>query len=182
MNKEDINFLKELQNEMLTQDHVCQADPRFWVVQGTIQEYGYEYEGADGCAMVIDCDTILDDMKDACEWLNDEDECVEYIYNSKDNNIICHIEDECTIFSNLDEVCEYIVDNLDESPYLVYYRNISKNYENTMFLTNRECKEHIDVNYYHYPKDAHSYAMTAWRSPQVERLYKIIQETDWESL
>lgn len=33
INKEDIEFLKELQNEMLTQDTICQADPRFWVVQ-----------------------------------------------------------------------------------------------------------------------------------------------------
>ena len=50
--------------------------------------------------------------------------------------------------------------------------------ENTMFLTLRECKEHIEANSYHYNKP-HPYAMTAWRSPQVERLYKILQNTNW---
>lgn len=29
MNKDDVDFLKNLQNEMLTQDTVYQAEPRF---------------------------------------------------------------------------------------------------------------------------------------------------------
>lgn len=31
--REDIEFLADLQNEMNTQPHLCQADPRFWVVK-----------------------------------------------------------------------------------------------------------------------------------------------------
>ena len=53
--------------------------------------------------------------------------------------------------------------------------------KDTMFLTLRECKEHIARNSYHYT-DPHPYAMTAWRSPQVERLWKILQEVDWNKL
>jgi hypothetical protein len=44
-----------------------------------------------------------------------------------------------------------------------------------MFLTKRECKEHIERNHYHYNDTVHTYAMTAWRSPQVEKLIKILQ-------
>ena len=33
MNKEDIKFLNDLKNEMLTQDTCCQANPRFWVIR-----------------------------------------------------------------------------------------------------------------------------------------------------
>lgn len=32
MDKNDIDFLKELQHEIKTQDHVSTAYPRFWVV------------------------------------------------------------------------------------------------------------------------------------------------------
>lgn len=48
----------------------------------------------------------------------------------------------------------------------------------TMFLTLRECREHIEANHYHYKKP-HPYAMTAWRSPQVEKLIQILQTADW---
>ena len=51
-----------------------------------------------------------------------------------------------------------------------------------MFLTNKSCKEHIKANYYHYDEDAHSYAMTAWRSPEVTKLFKILQEVDWDKI
>ena len=53
--------------------------------------------------------------------------------------------------------------------------------ENTFFLTLKECKEHIEANHYHYNKPR-PYAMTAWRSPQVEKLYEILAETDWSEL
>ena len=36
--EQDIECLKQLQHEMNTQDTVCQADPRFWVVRGTVRE------------------------------------------------------------------------------------------------------------------------------------------------
>lgn len=52
---------------------------------------------------------------------------------------------------------------------------------NTLFLTKDSCKKHIERNGYHYKKP-HTYAMTAWRSPEVERLWKILEETDWRSL
>lgn len=53
--------------------------------------------------------------------------------------------------------------------------------ENTLFLTKSECKKHIELNHYHY-NNPHSYAMTAWRSPQVEKLYEVLKSTDWEKV
>lgn len=53
--------------------------------------------------------------------------------------------------------------------------------ENTMFLTLREAQEHIQRNGYHYI-DPHTYGMTAWRSPQVERLYEILHEVDFSQM
>jgi uncharacterized protein YeeX (DUF496 family) len=54
INKEDIDFLKALQNEMLTQDNVCQADPRFWVIRQTERIYRVEEDESDGAIYVID--------------------------------------------------------------------------------------------------------------------------------
>ncbi|WP_164509081.1 hypothetical protein [Clostridium rectalis] len=62
---------------------------------------------------------------------------------------------------------------------LVNYRIERQVASDTMFLTLRECKEHIKSNNYHY-KNPRPYAMTAWRSPQVARLYEILMYTDWE--
>lgn len=42
-------------------------------------------------------------------------------------------------------------------------------------------REDIKCNDYHYI-DPHTYGMTAWRSPQVERLYKILHEVDFKQL
>ncbi len=51
--------------------------------------------------------------------------------------------------------------------------------ENTMFLTLREAQEHIRLNGYHY-KNPRPFAMTAWRSPQVCQLIKILHDADWD--
>lgn len=100
LSNQDIEFLKNLQHEMLTQDKVCQASPIFWVVA--------QYE------------------------------------------------------------------KIPTSEHTIQ--------RNTFFLTLRECKEHIQRNHYHYNKTVHSYAMTAWRSPQVEKLYEILENVDFSKL
>lgn len=51
-----------------------------------------------------------------------------------------------------------------------------------MFLTKEEAKQHLKVNHYHYTSKAHTYAMTAWRAPKVERLLKILETFDWDSI
>lgn len=53
-------------------------------------------------------------------------------------------------------------------------------YPNTMFLTEKEAREHLERNHYHYSQDAHTYCMCAWRSPDVEKLWKILREVKWD--
>ena len=69
----------------------------------------------------------------------------------------------------------------DENPNLSCYPVRRTDYitENTMFLTLREAEEHIRLNGYHY-KNPRPFAMTAWRSPQVKQLIKILHEADWD--
>jgi hypothetical protein len=182
MNKEDIKFLKDLQHEMLTQDHVYQADPRFWVVIQTVKDY-WVNDDIDGTC-IYDTDTSENVFEGnisekLAEWIKEEfDVVISCEYDGHLIHIVC--EDECEY--HIDDM-EDLKEFLDEYDYgnfsLCNYREREEIVPNTMFLTLRECKEHIEKNHYHYVKP-HSYAMTAWRSPQVERLYKILQTTDWE--
>ena len=186
--EKDVKFLQSLQNEMLTQDTVCQADPRFWVVRGTVREYNIEEGFEDGEELVnVDGEMIAENMKELFEYItNDTDLEKEYdIVYHKENEIIEMVSkdifDKYTYYiSSISEFAKEFGYEMDV--HLIRYKEEDKIFENTMFLTNRECEEHIRANYYHYPNDAHSYSMTAWRSPQVEKLYKILQEVDWNNL
>lgn len=182
MKKEDREFLKELQHEMLTQDTVCQANPRFWVVMKTVRDY-WVNDNTDGLFIYSkeDGEAVFEgDLEELTEWIKELtgiEDCrydtfsIEFNYNDEEY----FISDEDDLQSFLDE---YYEDNYSVG----CYRNRDEIVQNTMFLTLRECKEHIESNKHHYDETAHPYAMTAWRSPQVERLYKILEKTDWENI
>src|SRR5574344_1848444 len=70
---EDIQFLKDLSYELNTQDHVGQANPRFWVIMDTKKVYGYdkEYRDYDGYEVVHDGETVADNLDDLLEYLDD---------------------------------------------------------------------------------------------------------------
>lgn len=209
--QEEIEFLKELQHEMLTQDHVGQAAPRFWVVAGTQRVYrGNEYS-CDGEILIHDSEEVADGLEDAIEYFKEHfyeefenenvtiepSECLSNHYrvikidSTVNKEAEDYVEDEEILFEqdcicNIDELLEALVDagiiknnGLFEA---ASYSNEHYRYPDTMFLTNRSCKEHIKANYYHYSGDAHSYAMTAWRSPEVEKLFKILEEVDWDNV
>ncbi|WP_255238302.1 hypothetical protein NSS75_11125 [Bacillus sp. FSL K6-1012] len=88
------------------------------------------------------------------------------------------VEDiECEA-SALDWIHEFVDSGAD----LIPETEVHYIYQNTMFLTKAEAKEHIKQNHYHYTKKVHTYAMTAWRAPKVERLLKILETFDWSSI
>lgn len=214
LSREDLDFLIELQHEMLTQDHVSQAAPRFWVVAGTQKVYvGEEY--AEGEELVDDDGALADGIEEAVQYFLDEyleelkdDEKFEYIlekesYNSFDSWRFAKIEKDCNeetvqdyiegeeiiyeknCISNIGELIEALEEGevIRQGRYdVAAYRKEHYRYPDTMFLTNRSCKRHIELNHYHYSGDAHSYAMTAWRSPEVERLWNILDKIEWKRM
>lgn len=166
---EEIKFLKELQEELKTQEYDCQAAPRFW----TIGDY-HMVVCPDGCEdsyeLFIpdidysgDCDEFLKQVKeDGFEGLPEA--------AAEDfNDIMCEV-------SALDWIKKYY----GEDAYLVPVREEHFVHPNTMFLTKQEAKDHLKSNYYHYSSKAHTYAMTAWRAPKVERLLTILETFDWD--
>jgi len=181
MEKEDKEFLKELQHEMLTQDTVCQANPRFWVVMQTVRDYWVD-DNIDGICVYEKDGTesaFEGELEELPNWLKENfDEIVKCKYNGISINIVCEDENEYLI-DDIAEIENFLEEYTPDRYSICNYRDREEIAKNTMFLTLRECKEHIKRNGYHYNKP-HSYAMTAWRSPQVEKLYKILQNTDWD--
>lgn len=103
--------------------------------------------------------------------------------NSTHSSWLVEVDEDDNEFyiSNISEIKDFF-DEYDYSRYSICnYRDREEIAQDTMFLTIRECREHIERNKHHYNKP-HSYAMTAWRSPQVERLYKILENTNFNEL
>ena len=78
------------------------------------------------------------------------------------------------------EVNEFLANNGHDDTMIIGISIRPFMYPNTMFLTEKEAREHLKRNYYHYSEDAHTYCMVAWRSPEVEKLWKILRETKWD--
>lgn len=197
LSQDDINFLKDLQHELNTQDTVGQCNPRFWVIKGT--EKIYRVEDADGYELYDTdcCEVIASNMKEIAEFIKDNelDEICEcdgrmreityeppmFGFGSGTIHIITKEDDydnEETL-ENLNDIKEWLEENTNCNYEVISYKIVPKIYEDTMFLTQKDAEDHLRANDYHYSNDAHTYAMTAWRSRRVEKLIKILQETDW---
>lgn len=174
--KEDIQFLKDLQTELRSQEHDSQAEPRFWVIMDyrtvpTHEDYGAErmmYFHNDGDYTEFE---TIEELKGFL-WDND----------FGDDDEVCDVLKQESI-SFLD-LWEYVQENLNEEGYFteVPVKEEAFIVPDTMFLTKEEAKNHLKNNHYHYTSKAHTYAMTAWRAPKMERLIKILETFDWDSV
>ena len=105
-------------------------------------------------------------------------------YSSGPNNSLASVtladgEEEYDDLST-QEVNEFLANNGHDDTMIIGISIRPFMYPNTMFLTEKEAREHLKRNYYHYSEDAHTYCMVAWRSPEVEKLWKILRETKWD--
>lgn len=186
MRKENIDFLKKLQHEMLTQDTFLTANPRFWVVKELKKTYWIE-EDYDGVEAVYDCESIGENLKELYEFLIDQEEdlIIEYVNDDIEEYIIIKRdeEDEDGIyFYEVKELVEYMDLEMDyDGIYCVNFKEDYEIVENTLFLTYEDCVKHIESNSYHY-KNPIAYCMHAWRNPNLQTLFNIIAETNWDSL
>lgn len=186
---EDREFLRGLQHEMNTQDTTGTADPRFWVIKGT---ESYRDDDPETYALRVSDGTAAENTEDTCKILNadimpgcdsdDRTDCKIEADRGYSHEFVLRYKDEDGEdgfeYFDLEELNEFLDENgTDCEVYGVSRRDMI--YPNTMFLTEKEAREHLEANYYHYSKDAHTYCMTAWRAPDVERLWKILQEVEW---
>lgn len=186
ISSEDIKFLKELRHKLKNQETDCQAAPRYWGVAETKREYGVDADyGYDGYIVRVDFETYFEDDEDGLarfkEYLieNCEDD-----YNDDDEHKNTSLVAELNDYDDIGEMYEFACDELDidsSEITLVYYREIESvvTQETGCFLTKEACQKHIELNHYHY-NNPHTYAMTAWRNPEFERLMNIIETMEFE--
>lgn len=188
LNDKDIKFLMELQKEMNTQDTTETAEPRFWVIKGS------KLVRDDECP--TDFDVVTDGeckgagTKETVEYvneqifadLNDDEDYEMVIDDAGQLKIVSREDGEVFEYETLEEMNDFFFDIGWEDTHLVGYSKKPFVYPNTMFLTEKEAREHLERNHYHYSDDAHTYCMCAWRSPEVERLWKILREVKWDEL
>lgn len=197
--EEERNFLKKLQTELNTQDHVSQADPRFWVIKGRQKLYHIDSSEADGYELYneMTCETVAETLQECKEFIEenvlDEINDIDGIKRTISLNIIAGLcdcsslviewvqdgEKEREELRDAEDVAEWLEYNGFDEYHVIPYKWVDKIYENTMFLTEKDAAEHLKANDYHYDETAHTYAMTAWRSPTMERLIKILQEVNF---
>lgn len=187
--QEEVEFLCKLQKEMNTQDTCAQAEPRFWVIKGS--EEMITADGYGDSTVLFDNDaaeTVARTMRQAYEYLKEVDieEIKEVEFVDPDEFIKVKFDEDCfedqeDELTTIEEVADFL-NGFNDVYRAIKYEKVGKIYPSTMFLTQKEAESHLRANDYYYSGDAHTYAMTAWRSPDVERLWKILREVDWSGI
>jgi hypothetical protein len=163
ISKEDLEFLKDLQHELNTQDNDGTADPLYWGVLEEKEEYVPE-----GCGEPrISHDDGSWTLEEAVESVNE-------VINEYDQDAQDEWKDIWK--DDAEDVCNFMRETLKWDFCDVYYvEKVDRisNYSGA-FLTKRACKQHIEKNHYHYD-NPRTYAMCAYRNYELERLLKILK-------
>lgn len=179
---ESVKFLKNLAQELKDQPTDCQAAPRFWVIK--------DYRWVPGNPEYNNCEVShFHDDGDITEFKNVEelklflnlfylDDASDILNSSGASKLREMLESEDTTFCELWEFSSENFEYFNECP----VKKESYIVPDTLFLTKREAQEHLKNNAHHYTSEAHTYAMTAWRSPTVKRLLNIIETFDWSAI
>lgn len=175
MNNETINFLKNLQNIMKTQDTDIQAKPRFWVVRD--YKFVASYEGCgERVSIILPSDNHAVPIEEYYDYI---------IENSSEEDYSLNLLEELKLEVNMGDyegILEWCKRNDRDDAFL--FEEIEEAFiaPNTFFITKEEAQNHIKANKHHYTNRAHTYAMTAWRSPVVEKLWDILENTNWDKI
>lgn len=186
--------IADIAERMRATPTLATADPRFWVVQQRVW-HGVP-DGQDGEPFVWDSSGVsLSTLEDfAVEWLetrienHDGEEVGEFALGHGaraflpeggewDNSYDWSVE-----ITDRELFVDDIEDGLAGNQYEVVWRDWEwQTVDNTLFLTLEACQEHIKANSYHYDHPR-SFCMRAWRSRDVDRLWKALKGIDWHAV
>ena len=176
ISQEDYEFLKDLQNELKTQENDGNADPVFWGVEETVEECRGG-DGEYGGDPYITYDDGKWSLEEAIEEVEDE-----LKNNPEYSDEWLHKEWEEVDKSCAEDVYEFMTGMLRwEGIYgVVYVEDVKRVTPFTgAFITKRACKEYIRKYGYNH-NDPHTYAMTAYRNFELGRLINILKSLNFE--
>lgn len=175
MKKDDIEFLKDLQHELRTQENDGNASPVYW---GVIEESLRIVPDGYGDGLFI----VDEGKKYTIEEFTEIIEC--------DINCIVDDNDKKYILNQWKEVDkEWICDIVDfynnvldgNAEVLEFTKGDELSFNTGAFLTKRACNEYIDKYGYNHNKPR-TFAMTAYRNFELERLLNILTNLDFDDI
>lgn len=187
--------IAEISQKMKDAPTLATADPRFWVVQQkkwrpVPEGYGGEMfiwnGGSLSCSSPKEFATIWleHEMED---W--DDGEVTEDVkLGSSITMSLCDDGDWTNPYdwkiTRLDESAlqDDVYDGITPPGNEIIWRDWEwETVENTLFLSLEECERHIMLNAHHY-NHPRTFCMRAWRSPDVEALWKALKGIDWDAV
>lgn len=170
VSQEDFDFLKELQHELLTQTNDGNADPVYWgVMESTL------------CGVPDGCGDPIIYMGDGATM--DTAEAVAYIKNEYLRYLDKTNQQEWAKIdkNDMDDVVRFMNEELGWHEVRVVYQRRKEfiSQYTGAFLTKRACQEYIDHYGYNHERP-HTYAMTAYRNFELERLLKILKTMEFK--
>lgn len=165
MNKSDLEFLINLRHELNTQENDDNADPLYWGIIEDVKRPCY-----DGCG-----DGVFAVYEGESYYENEIDSLKESLVDSDTDEGLLQEIKEATILRELYDIF------CDEIELFEYEDTYEVTNSTGAFLTKKEAKRYAETYYYNH-KNARTYAMTAYRNFELERLLKILKETNWEEI
>lgn len=187
----DIEFLKELQHELNTQDSMGNRAPRFWVIKESREACVHKDDNYD-FIIITDNESgeeiqTMNELFDLLTRITADRSYPYLIEKNHDGNIVVTNTDTdyTDVIRSITDETAYILNGLTGENDRFTTNFVSKEpciVPDTLFLTHRACEEHLKKYGYNYTSDAHAYAMTADRSPEFETLLNLLQRIDLEQL
>ena len=193
--EEDLQFLQKLQHVMRTQDTCCQAEPRYWVIMDTEQLCNVVAEDADESYLTYRGNIVaksLDEIKKLILGMKKDilekegyDELVITEVETPFRYLNVYMADEGyeeeLRIDDAEDAAIFLNDTFENEDYdVIYTKKVQKPAKGPLFMTKAAAEEYLQKYGYNHSKDAHPYAMTAYRAPEIERLWKIVEETSWK--
>lgn len=205
LSEKDIEFLTNLKNEMISQEGTTgNAEPVYFSLietEGipTDEDFSDElciYEKNTGETITTGMESAVNDVLSYLSESGDienlekegwkitaKNNQITACFNDKKKNITITQRNDSLydILDVINEIWEKAGIAITVSMDIMPIYNVHKIVENTLFITKKAADKYLERFGYNHKKDTHSYAMTAIRSPEIEKLWEIIKTTDWEA-
>ncbi len=189
---EELEFLADLQHRINTQDHIGQADPRYWVIKDERKIYGSDLNNVNGFTVIErgrgDSDEYFEGENVRYEELTDiikkglcereyfdSKQADEYEFNQKAWDEILEAS------YDIDSLIENINENNTDGLKFEVFEYSTYDEDSNVFFSHKEAKEYLQANKHHYSNKAYTYAMTTG-SNDIRKLIKLLHEVDFNSL
>lgn len=157
LSKEDIKFIKELSNEMRSQDTRCTAQPYGLIILEEKTRVLPEGFGDEYIAVMDSEEYTLEDLK---EWFECDDKAIELL-------------SEHDSLSSLQG--SYAASELNICVYTISKEHEANENNANFFLTEKAYENHIKRNGHNLSKPQ-SYGIHLFRNEEMEKLYNIIHK------